>query len=36
LRTATLGDIKTGSDVRASYGVVDGKTTAVQLDVTSR
>ena len=35
-RAASLGDIKAGSDVRASYGVVDGKTTAVQLDVTSR
>ena len=35
-RAASMRDIRTGSDVRASYGVVDGKTTAVQLDVTSR
>jgi Skp family chaperone for outer membrane proteins len=35
-RAASLRDIKAGSEVRASYGVIDGKTTAVQLDVTSK
>jgi hypothetical protein len=35
-RAASISEIRPGSNVRASYGVVDGKTTAVQLDVTSR
>ena len=35
-RAASMSEIRPGSDVRASYGVVDGKTTAVQLDVASR
>ena len=35
-KTAALNDIHPGNDVRASYGVVDGVSTATQLDVTSR
>ena len=35
-KTAALNDIHTGNDVRASYGVVDGVSTATQLEVTSR
>jgi hypothetical protein len=35
-RAASMSEIRPGNDVHASYGVVDGKTTAVQLDVASR
>ena len=35
-RTAAMTEIRAGSDVRASYGVVDGRTTAMRLDVTSK
>jgi hypothetical protein len=35
-RTASMTEIRAGSDVRASYGVVDGRTNAMRLDVTSR
>jgi len=31
----TMKEIKDGSDVRASYGVVDGQAMAIRLDVTS-
>ena len=34
-RTATMKEIREGSEVRASYGLVDGQATAVRLDVTS-
>ena len=34
-RVATMKEIREGSDVRASYGLVDGQATAVRLDVTS-
>jgi hypothetical protein len=34
-RTASIAEIRPGNQVRASYGVVDGKSTAVQIDVTS-
>src|SRR5712692_11627517 len=34
-RTASIKEILAGSDVRASYGLVDGQATAVRLDVTS-
>jgi hypothetical protein len=34
-RTAPLAEVRPGNQVRASYGVVDGKSTATQLDVTS-
>jgi len=34
-RTAMLADVHPGNQVRASYGVVDGKSTATELDVTS-
>jgi hypothetical protein len=32
-RIASMNEIRAGSDVRASYGVVDGQTIAVRLDV---
>jgi hypothetical protein len=35
-RTASIKEIHAGSDVRASYGLVDGQATAVRLDVTSK
>jgi hypothetical protein len=35
-KVAALNDIHTGNDVRASYGVVDGVSTAMELEVTSR
>ncbi len=34
-RTASIKEILAGSDVLASYGLVDGQATAVRLDVTS-
>jgi hypothetical protein len=34
-RTASMNEIRAGSDVRATYGRVDGQATAVRLDVTS-
>ena len=34
-RMATMKEIRAGSDVRASYGLVDGQATAVRLDFTS-
>lgn len=34
-RTASIKEIHTGNDVRASYGLIDGQPIAVQLDVTS-
>jgi len=34
-RTAMLADVHPGNQVRASYGVVDGKSTATELVVTS-
>jgi len=34
-RTASIAEIRAGSAVRASYGVVDGQSTAMRLDVTS-
>jgi len=34
-RTAMLAEVHPGNQVRASYGVVDGKSTATQLDFTS-
>ena len=34
-RAASMKEIRVGSDVRASYGRVDGQATAVRLDVTS-
>jgi hypothetical protein len=34
-RMATMKEIREGSDVRASYGLVDGRAMAVRLDVTS-
>jgi len=34
-RTASMSELRAGSDVRASYGVVDGQTIAMRLDVTS-
>lgn len=35
-RSASISDVRAGSDVRASYGVVDGQTIATRLDITSR
>ena len=35
-RAASMTEIRPGSDVRASYGLVDGRTIAMRLDVTSR
>lgn len=35
-RTASMKEIHAGSDVRASYGLVDGQATAVRLEVTSK
>jgi len=35
-RSASMREIRAGSDVRASYGVVDGRTMAMRLDVTSK
>ena len=35
-QAVTMKEIKEGSDVRASYGLVGGKAMAVRLDVTSR
>lgn len=34
-RMATMKEIRDGSEVRASYGLVDGQATAVRLDVVS-
>jgi hypothetical protein len=34
-RVATIKEVREGSDVRASYGLVDGQAMAVRLDVTS-
>jgi len=34
-RAASIAEVHPGNQVRASYGVVDGKSTATQLDVTS-
>jgi hypothetical protein len=34
-RMASIADLRAGSDVRASYGVIDGQTIAMRLDVTS-
>jgi hypothetical protein len=35
-RQGSVNDIQPGSDVRASYQVIDGQPTAVKLDVTSK
>jgi len=35
-KVAALKDLHAGNDVRASYGVIDGVSTAMELDVTSR